>query len=86
MEEAKRNKNKTSIPSSVLKRGNQLSLHQTREDDEQQQQKDELIDGLHSLFTDSRPKFSDSALPPVVPRHSRQNSTCSTQSTVRYAP
>jgi len=83
VEETKRNKNKTSIPSSVLKKGNQLFLHQTPttltiHEDVEQQQKDEVNDNLHSSFSNSAP-------PPVAPRLSRQNSACSTQSSVRYA-
>jgi hypothetical protein len=41
--------------------------------------------GFHSFMTGSRPKFSGLAPPPVAPRRSRQNSACSTQSSVRYA-
>jgi hypothetical protein len=60
------------------------------EDDEQQKstnylEKDILDYGFHSFITSSRPKFSALAPPPVAPRRSRQNSACSTQSSVRYA-
>lgn len=41
--------------------------------------------GLCSFITGSRPKFTGLIPPPVAPRRSRQNSACSTQSSVRYA-
>jgi hypothetical protein len=53
------------------------------EDDEQQ--KDIVDYGFHSFITGSRSKFSGLQPPPVAPRRSRQNSACSTQSSVRYA-
>ena len=53
------------------------------EDDELQ--KDVVDYGFHSFVTGSRPKFPGLAPPPVAPRRSRQNSACSTQSSVRYA-
>ena len=53
------------------------------EDDEQQ--KDIVDYGFHSIISGSRPKFTGLAPPPVAPRRSRQNSACSTQSSVRYA-
>jgi hypothetical protein len=62
------------------------------EDDEQSTQKSphhlekDVVDyGLHSFMTGTRSKFSALAPPPVAPRRSRQNSACSTQSSVRYA-
>jgi hypothetical protein len=66
----------------------ELIPHQTPtlaipEDDEQQ--KDIADFGLHSFVTGSRTKFSGLSPPPVAPRRSRQNSACSTQSSVRYA-
>lgn len=65
----------------------ELTSHKTSltipEDDEQQ--KDIVDYGFHSFITGSRSKFSGLAPPPVAPRRSRQNSTCSTQSSVRYA-
>jgi len=68
---------------------NELTSHQTSmsltipEDDEQQ--KDIVDYGFHSFITGSRSKFSGLVPPPVAPRRSRQNSACSTQSSVRYA-
>jgi len=68
---------------------NELTSHQTSmsltipEDDEQQ--KDIVDYGFHSFITGSRSKFSGLPPPPVAPRRSRQNSACSTQSSVRYA-
>lgn len=48
--------------------------------------KDSLDYGFHGFITNSRNnKFSGLAPPPVAPRRSRQNSACSTQSSVRYA-
>jgi hypothetical protein len=65
----------------------ELTTHQTSlmipEDDEKQ--KDIVDYGFHSFVTGYRPKFSGLAPPPVAPRRSRQNSACSTQSSVRYA-
>lgn len=88
--------NKMSISASIfqeekaLKYNNELlelTSHQRSltipEDDEQQ--KDIVDYGFHSLVTGNRPKFSGLAPPPVAPRRSRQNSACSTQSSVRYA-
>ena len=83
-----------SISDSIVKEENEMKLiesiaHQTStsitipEDDEQP--KDYLDYGFHSFITGSRPKFSGLAPPPVAPRRSRQNSACSTQSSVRYA-
>jgi hypothetical protein len=87
-----------SISASIFKEDNgikcinnefiELTPHQTPtltipEDDEQQ--KDIVDYGFHSFMTGSRPKFSGLAPPPVAPRRSRQNSACSTQSSVRYA-
>ncbi|CAF3575851.1 unnamed protein product [Adineta steineri] len=47
---------------------------------------EDVVDyGLHSFISGSRSKFSGLAPPPVAPRRSRQNSACSTQSSVRYA-
>jgi hypothetical protein len=86
---------KISISDSIFKENKQLTLHQTPlaipEDDEQLQksindlEKDVVDFGFHSFVTGSRPKFSGLAPPPVAPRRSRQNSACSTQSSVRYA-
>jgi len=48
--------------------------------------KDSIDYGFHEFITNSRNnKFSGLAPPPVAPRRSRQNSACSTQSSVRYA-
>jgi len=73
-------------------RNNQPSTSLTiPEDDEQLQkstnhlEKDVVDYGFHSFITGSRSKFSGLAPPPVAPRRSRQNSACSTQSSVRYA-
>jgi hypothetical protein len=41
-------------------------------------------DDIRSFITDSHPKSSGAVPPPVAPRRSRQNSACSTQSSVRY--
>jgi len=61
-----------------------------REDDEGENScqtlSKEVVDyGLRSLINGSRPKCSGLYPPPVAPRRSRQNSACSTQSSVRYA-
>jgi hypothetical protein len=58
---------------------------QTEEEDSNSSEKDVFDDVFYSSIADSRPKFSDQTPPPVAPRHSRQNSGCSTQSSVRYA-
>ena len=53
------------------------------EDDEQE--KDTIDYDLHSLITNSRARATGVIPPPIAPRRSRQNSACSTQSSVRYA-
>jgi hypothetical protein len=89
-----KNENKMPISASIFQEengtkyiNNELTTHQTSltipEDDEQQ--KDIVDYGFHSYVTGSRSKFSGLAPPPVAPRRSRQNSACSTQSSVRYA-
>jgi len=66
--------------------GIDLSSLTIPEDDEQQKPVKDVVDyGLHAFVTGSRSKFSGLAPPPVAPRRSRQNSACSTQSSVRYA-
>lgn len=60
------------------------------EDDEDEKSssnvsKDVLDYGYRSLLNGSRLKSSGLHPPPVAPRRSRQNSACSTQSSVRYA-
>ena len=69
---------------------NELTSHQPStsltipEDDEQQ--KDITDYGFPAFITGARNnKFIGLAPPPVAPRRSRQNSACSTQSSVRYA-
>lgn len=82
MEKVKRNNSNTSPSSTVLRKENQTS---STIPEDGQQQKDIVNHGFHSTMTDSRSKFSGLAPPPVAPRRSRQNSVCSTQSSVRYA-
>ncbi len=93
----RRYENKMPISASIFQEENgtkyinnestELTTHQTSltipEDDEQQ--KDFVDYGFHSFVTGSRTKFSGLPPPPVAPRRSRQNSACSTQSSVRYA-
>ncbi len=63
----------------------QIPTSTTILEDDEQPQKDIVDYGFHGLITGSRSKFSGLAPPPVAPRRSRQNSACSTQSSVRYA-
>ena len=63
----------------------QILTSATIPEDDEQIQKDIVDFGFHGFVTGSRSKFSGLAPPPVAPRRSRQNSACSTQSSVRYA-
>lgn len=54
-------------------------------DEEDESSKDLPDFNFHSLLNSSRSKYSSLYPPPVAPRRSRQNSACSTQSSVRYA-
>jgi len=93
IDQIKNENNKMSMPTSIFKEEDRMKFNNNEsieltsltipEDDEQQ--KDIVDYGLHSFITGSRPKFSGLAPPPVAPRRSRQNSACSTQSSVRYA-
>ena len=76
-----RYENRIPIPNSIPE---QISTSKTIPEDEELQ-KDTVDYGFHSLITGSRPKFTGLMPPPVAPRRSRQNSACSTQSSVRYA-
>ena len=76
--------------SSVLKEVNEVEhiVHDPNDSSseaEEQEEKDKIDDDVHSFITDSHSKLRDVAPPPVAPRLSRQNSTCSTQSSAQYA-
>jgi hypothetical protein len=73
--------------SSVLEEVNGLEhvVHDSNESSLKEQEEKDKIDDVHSFITDSHSNLRDIAPPPVAPRRSRQNSTCSTQSSAQYA-
>ncbi len=79
IDQIKNDNNQMSMPASIA-----LTSHLTIPEDDEQQ-KDIVDYGFQSFITGNRSKFSGLAPPPVAPRRSRQNSACSTQSSIRYA-
>lgn len=71
---------------SIYERSKSLAIPEDVEDPrcEPVHERDLVDSSFHSLVQGSRVKYPSLA-PPVAPRRSRQNSACSTQSSVRYA-